>query len=64
MTRYGVRVGDDGRWYLQTDSLDEARCKAISMSNEGWLYQGQIVDFETGCRETWRNGSKSSGGIS
>lgn len=62
--RYGVRVGDDGRWHAKYSNLGDARVHAARLSKENWSGKGQIVDFETGDRETWRDGSKSGKGIS
>lgn len=56
--RYGVRVGDDGRWYSKWATLGQAREAAKLLSETGWAGKAQIVDFVDGYRETWRDGSR------
>lgn len=57
-TRFGVRVGDDGRWHGKFASLGEARVFAAQFSKENSLGKAQIVDFADGYRETWERGSR------
>lgn len=55
--RFGVRVGDDGRWHAKYASLAEARQHAARLSTEGFLGVAQIMDFTNGWRESWCNGA-------
>lgn len=54
--RYGVRVGDDGRWHAKYPSLGEARQHAARLSATG-IGRAQIVDFAGDFRETWEDGA-------
>lgn len=55
MIRYGVRVGDDGRWYLRTDRWSEAHEYAVALSETG-LGCAQVRDFVDGRQDSYRNG--------
>lgn len=57
---FGVRVGDDGRWHAKYDSLAEAQDHALKLSTEGSLGRAQVVEFSTGYRETWEDGTLRS----
>lgn len=61
--RYMVRVGDDGRWHGKYADLGDARAHAVRLSTEGWLGKGQIVDRETGDRESYTDGQRVGRGI-
>lgn len=54
--RFKVRVGDDGRWLSEHDSLGEARKAAHDLSTTGFLGVAQILDTNDGYREQWRDG--------
>lgn len=54
--RFKVRVGDDGRWLSEHDSLGEARQAAHELSLTGFLGVAQVLDTVDGYREQWRNG--------
>lgn len=54
--RYGVQVGDDGYWLLETGSLEEARRFAVKLSVDNDLGRSQLVDFDSGKQESYRDG--------
>ena len=54
--RFKVRVGDDGRWLSEHDSLGEARQAAHTLSSTNFLRLAQILDTADGYREQWRDG--------
>ena len=56
--RFGVRVGDDGRWHAKYPTIEQAHDHARRLSTEGWAFRAQVVDFETGDRETWEDGAR------
>jgi hypothetical protein len=59
--RYGVRVGDDGKYHWRGNDPAEAHLRAQELSKAGGLNQGQVVDFEGGARSTYHSGELYSG---
>lgn len=48
--RYGVRVGDDGRWRSEHVVYECAHQAALDLAEGSWNGKAQIVDFQTGQR--------------
>ena len=57
--RYGVQVGDDGRWISEHDKFADACAAASALSSKG-LHRAQVVDFEAGGYALFENGRRTA----